>query len=254
MALNPKHQRIADALRSEITSGELAPGAQLPSEAELGQRFGVSRTTVRAALAALSNEGLIASETGRGSFVRQRRHLVYRPQEEFLPQPESAEMDQFMRARQAEGRPPTQTIEVAIVTPTPEIATRLALDDGQPAVVRRRVRCLDGEPFNTNDSYYPLSIVQGSQIMSPADIPRGANQVLTDLGYEQVRALDEVYVRMPSPDEAAQLRLGPGTPVAVHVVTGYTATGTPARVVVNVLPGDRHVIAWERKQTETGSA
>src|SRR5262249_29982265 len=99
-----------------------------------------------------------------------------------------------------------------------------------------------------------LAIVQGSQIMSPADIPRGANQILTDLGYEQVRALDEVYVRMPSPDEGARLRLGPGTPVAVHVVTGYTATGTPARVVVNVLPCDRHATAWERGRAETEPA
>ncbi|MBO0767873.1 MAG: GntR family transcriptional regulator, partial [Solirubrobacterales bacterium] len=66
------HALIADTLRQEITSGKLAPGAELPSETELSQRFEVSRGTVRQALGALRSEGLIAG--GRG-----RRALVNRP-------------------------------------------------------------------------------------------------------------------------------------------------------------------------------
>lgn len=248
MTVNPRHRQIADELRGSINRGERAPGSQLPSEADLGEQYGVSRTTVRSALATLTNEGLIASETGRGSFVRERRHLVYRPQEEFRPQPASPEMDRFMAARTAEGRTPSQTIDVAIVVPPPLVAERLRLGPGESAVVRRRVRNLDGEPYNTNDSYFPLRLVQGSEIMAPADIARGTGVVLTEMGYEQVRALDEVYVRMPTPDDVHRLALGPGTPVAVHVVTGYTRDGQPVRVVINILPGDRHVIAWERQR------
>ena len=244
----PKHRQIADELRARIARGELAPGAQLPSEAELGQEYGASRTTIRAALATLTNEGLTASETGRGSFVRERQHLVYRPQEEFRPQPASPEMDAFMAARVAEGRTPSQTIDVAIVVPPPAVAERLALADGAVAVVRRRVRSLDGEPYYINDSFFPLDLVNGSAIMSPADIARGASAVLTELGHHQVRALDEVYVRMPAPDEVHRLSLGPGTPVAEHVVTGFTEAGLPVRVVINVLPGDRHAIVWERER------
>lgn len=244
----PKHRKISDALRGQINRGELEPGAHLPSEAELGQTYGVSRITVRAALSALANEGLITSESGRGSFVRQPKHLVYRPQEEFRPRPATAELDTFMTERAAEGRTPSQTIDVAIVTPPPEVARRLGLQPDSTTVVRRRVRSLDGEPYYTNDSYYPIELVNGSEIMSPTDIGRGANQVLRELGYDQVRAIDELYVRMPSPDELHRLALGPGTPVAVHVVTGFTADGQPVRVVINTLPGDRHVIAWERER------
>ena len=141
---------------------------------------------------------------------------------------------------------PSQTIEVAIVDPPAEVAERLALGEGESAVVRRRVRSLDGEPYNINDSYYPLSLAQGTEIMQPGDIARGANEVLTEQGYEQVRALDEFYVRMPTPDEVRRLDLGPGTPIACHVATGITAEDLPVRVVVNVLPGDRHVIVYER--------
>lgn len=118
------------------------------------------------------------------------------------------------------------------------------------AVVRRRVRSLDGEPYYINDTYFPLELVDGSEIMSPADIARGANRVLAELGHEQVRALDELYVRMPTPDEVYRLKLGPGTPVAVYIITGITEQAGPVRVAINILPGDRHVIAWERHRPE----
>lgn len=248
MPAHPKHRQIADELRGRINRGELEPGDMLPSEAALCEQYGVSRTTVRAALSALANEGLVTSESGRGTFVRQRRHLTYRPQAEFRPRPASPEMDRFMTEHTAEGRQPSQTIDVAIVTPPREVARRLEQDDNAVTVVRRRVRSLDGEPYFINDSYFPLELVKASEIMSPTDIARGANQTLAELGYDQVRALDEVYVRMPTPDEVHRLQLGPGTPVAMHIITGITAEGKPVRVVVNVLPGDRHVIVWERQR------
>lgn len=54
------------------------------------------------------------------------------------------------------------------------------------------------------------------------------------------------YARMPTPDETRRLNLGPGTPVAYHICTGFTEADQPVRVVLNVLPGDRHIIAYER--------
>lgn len=64
-----KHERIAAVLAREIRSGRVRPGARLPGEVALARRFSVSRTTVRAALAALAAEGLIATRSGKGSFV-----------------------------------------------------------------------------------------------------------------------------------------------------------------------------------------
>ncbi|MEU5939047.1 GntR family transcriptional regulator [Micromonospora sp. NPDC047548] len=238
--------QIAQDLRSKIADGTLAVDAQLPTEADLTAQYGVARATVRQALAALVNEGLIVPRAPRGYFVRHRKPLFYRPQTEFRPQPKTPEMDRFMADHSADGREPWQSIDVAIVAPPPDVMQRLKLQEGELAVVRRRVRHLDGEPFNTNDSYFPLRFVQDTEIMRPVDIPRGANQVLAEHGYPQVRALDEIYVRMPSPDEVQRLELAPGTPVACHVCTGLCPDGTPVRVVVNILPGDRHVIVYER--------
>jgi DNA-binding GntR family transcriptional regulator len=54
-------------------------------------------------------------------------------------------------------------------------ADRLALSVADLVVVRRRVRYLNDEPFNINDTFYPFDLVQGSELVSPADIARGAS-------------------------------------------------------------------------------
>jgi GntR family transcriptional regulator len=242
----PIYHQIADELRARISDGSIPRGGKLPTEAELSATHEVTRATVRAALDILMNEGLIYASRPHGYFVRDREPMYYRPQEEFRPKPASPEMDQFMSEHSENGRKPSQTIEVAIVDPPEDVAERLQLKSGESAVVRRRVRFIDGEPYNINDSYFPLSLVQDTEIMQPGDIARGASQVLADQGYEQVRAFDEFYVRMPTPEEARRLELGPGTPVARHICTGTTADDMPVRVVLNILPGDRHVIVYER--------
>jgi len=61
---------IADALRQRIAAGDPPPGSLLPSEAALCGEYGVVRNTVRRALAALENEGLIETLPGRGRIVR----------------------------------------------------------------------------------------------------------------------------------------------------------------------------------------
>jgi GntR family transcriptional regulator len=64
-----KHQRISRILAREIRDGSRRAGERLPGEHTLAERFGVSRTTIRAALAELSEEGLITTRTGKGSYV-----------------------------------------------------------------------------------------------------------------------------------------------------------------------------------------
>lgn len=65
----PMFQLIYENLKREITSGDYAPGAQLPSESELCRAYGVQRDTVRRALQLLVRDGLIFKRPGRGSYV-----------------------------------------------------------------------------------------------------------------------------------------------------------------------------------------
>jgi DNA-binding GntR family transcriptional regulator len=66
----PPYLQIADDLRKAIRRGDLAPEAQLPSTAELVDRYGVARNTVRSALRLLNEEGLLVARQGSGVYVR----------------------------------------------------------------------------------------------------------------------------------------------------------------------------------------
>lgn len=65
----PLYVQLANVLRAMIESGELQPRAPLPSESYLQQEHGVSRGTVRMAVAILRDEGLVVTIGGRGTFV-----------------------------------------------------------------------------------------------------------------------------------------------------------------------------------------
>ena len=251
---SPKHEQLTATLRDRIEHDYYRDG-RVPSESSLVAEFKVSRTTVRAALSALQNEGLLRAQSGIGYFVRRTRHFVFRPQDEFRQKRvvdaaaltnavSFPEADSFMNA--AKDRSPVQRIDVRIVPAPDDVARRLNLAEGEFVVLRSRLRFLDGEPFQINDSYYPRDIAEGTDVMQPRDIGRGANQVLADHGFAQVRTLDEIWARMPRPDEVTRLRIPPGTPVAELIVTGFTAEGRAVRMVRAILPGDRNVITFDR--------
>jgi GntR family transcriptional regulator len=245
VARSTLYQQVASELRRSIYSGDLGPGDQLPTEMDLMRSHGVSRNTVRLALGELVNEGLVSRTPRRGTVVRDRRPLLIHPQRELEPRPGGAPREAFAFAVSQEGRVPGQEIEVLIVHPSEDVASRLGLADDGLAVVRKRLRYVDGQPFNTNDSYFPLSIVENSEIARPGDIMRGANSVLAELGHAQVRVVDDIWARMPNAVEAERLQLESGTPVVVYVRVGYDERDAPVRVAVSVLPADKHLIRYE---------
>jgi GntR family transcriptional regulator len=202
--------------------------------------------TVRSALDALASEGLITSQQGKNATVRDRRYMFHRPQADHEPRI-STTLDRFMALFERADRQPAQEIDVAVVAAPALIAERLRIEPGTRVVVRRRLRYLDGEPFNINDTYYPYDLAVQTEIMDPGDIPAGSNNVFIQrFGKDEARNIDEIYVRMPTPEEASRLQLTAGTPVACHYLTAYTADDEPMFVDVFVLPGDRHVIVYER--------
>src|SRR5205809_3017680 len=66
---SPIYRQLADQIGTRIRSGHLARGEQLPATRELAGLLGLNRTTISAAYAMLEEQGLIAGQVGRGSFV-----------------------------------------------------------------------------------------------------------------------------------------------------------------------------------------
>ncbi|KGM16979.1 hypothetical protein N867_12590, partial [Actinotalea fermentans ATCC 43279 = JCM 9966 = DSM 3133] len=120
-----KHERISSELAREIRSGRLRRGARLPGEVALAERFGVSRTTVRAALAELSEDGLIATRTGKGSYVLYDGEPLDNPQG-------------WARALASRGVDSRVRVLSVVAGRAPELAAHLP--DGARVVVVERVR------------------------------------------------------------------------------------------------------------------
>ncbi|WP_245868320.1 GntR family transcriptional regulator [Actinomadura meyerae] len=65
----PKWRQLADRIAARIESGELAPGDPIPSETALEAQYALARGTIRKAIAALREEGVIVTTRGKGSYV-----------------------------------------------------------------------------------------------------------------------------------------------------------------------------------------
>lgn len=77
MSSVPLHISISEKLRHQIDSGVYMPGEKLPSEHQMMNTFGVSRITVRQAIANLVSQGLVQTQQGKGAFVTPQRKVAY---------------------------------------------------------------------------------------------------------------------------------------------------------------------------------
>jgi len=217
----------------------------MPSEPELARDYNVSRQTARTAMQALERDGLVVVRPRRGRIVRSTQRLRWhlsefeRPDRTVLTTSDAWETD-----IESQGHDPArQDLQVEQITPPPSIAARLNLDPRTDrCVVRRHVRYIDGKPAIISDDYFDERIVRGTELAEPEDTSR--ENILAEAGYEQVYDTDEIITRMPTPEEIEPLEISPGTPVAEHIRTGYTAEDRPVRVMVSIVPGDVLILQY----------
>ncbi|MER5764926.1 GntR family transcriptional regulator [Streptomyces sp. NPDC002082] len=142
----PLYLKVAGDLRAAITAGEYGSGARLPAEDELARRYGVSRGTVRQALAALRTDGLITSRRGT-------RRVVLGGAGEAGG---VAELRSFTRWARSLGEDPGgRTVTVDRGEAGPEEAEQLRIDAGAPVYRVLRLRTLSGTPVMVERTTYP---------------------------------------------------------------------------------------------------
>lgn len=151
-ARRPLSDEIRDAIVTDfITSGAVAPGERLPTEAELCERYSVSRITVRAALRGLQATGLITVRQGHGSTVLPRTDTITSGLDRLCS------FDTF--ARDSGRTVDTAALEIVETAADGEVAGRLGIAEGDPVVIVRRVKLYDGEPVGWIVDYLPASVI-----------------------------------------------------------------------------------------------
>ena len=231
-------RQIADDLREQIKTGGFAPGAQLPSERVLSQRYEVAPQTVRQALALLKNEGLVLGQAGRGVFVRTSPPLIRLGTERFSRSRRAAGKSAQQAEAEAMGRSFRQEIlELAEVPAPAHIAGHLGVAEGDPVFRRYRREYVSDEPNQVAASYYRPEVVAGTAITEISTGPGGSYARLEEKGFTLTDFYEEFAARMPTPEEVRLLWLLPGTPVMTVLRIAYTAEG-PVEVFESVANAD----------------
>lgn len=243
---DPLYRRIAADLREQIRTGELKAGDQLPTEQELRDSYGVSRNTVRLAIAMLTNEGMVTTAPRRGTIVRERITVTYHASwAEARDRMSSDGADAFKSETAEQGRAAEyRDFGMRVVEASAETAERLQQGEGDALVSRVFTRYVDGQPSSIQDSQYPMDIAQECGLLTPHDVPGGAIRAMADKGHTEIGYVDELTARMPTPDESRRLELGAGTPVLVYVRTTYSKD-RPLRLTLTIFAGDRNRVVYE---------
>jgi GntR family transcriptional regulator len=247
----PLFRQLADELRSEIRSGKRPGGSRLPTESEFQADYGVSRTTARAALRLLETEGLVVTRKGYGSYVRERppirrvasnrRHAAHRASGKPIFDTEIEAQDQT---------PSRRMLEVGTTEAPADIAAWLRVKADEPVVVRRRLQLVNDQPVVLSASYFPLWLAQGTRLELPEPLSEGPDTAIENLGHRFAHVVEVVSARMPTPEEAQVLRLGPGSPVVRLLHIDYDADDRPLQVADDLYVGDRHELLFEWTEPE----
>ncbi len=221
----PRYQEIAEYLRRLIAASQ--PGDRLPSEAELCDRFGVSRMTVRQALSVLANEHLLIRRRGEGTFAAPR--VVAR----LLGSPLSFTESMRRRGLRASSR----LLHAGWIEPSVEDRAALHLPLGSRAVVVERLRLADERPMAIERVVTPPSCAG----ILDQDLEHGSlHDAFERLGRIPTRAQARVSARRATDIERRLLGLDPDGVLLSERRTIDDQEGTPIEHTETLYAAERY--------------
>ncbi len=192
----PLHRQLFLVLHDEIDRGIIGPGEALPTEQTLCDQFGVSRITVRRALADLAERGYIERRRGVGSFVR--RHGPADESDRLGP---GSSYLQGLRQTQFETE--VDVIELGVRRPPRIIAEMLETSGELLEILRVRRQRRTGEPLMVTDAWLPADLVD--VLTEPALRQGPLYELLANVGAVADRVRHEITAEIAGPRNARLL-------------------------------------------------
>jgi GntR family transcriptional regulator len=226
----PLYLQLAGMLRKQIERGELRGGEGIPTEAELGERYAISRATVRQALGLLVEEGLIIRQRGRGSIVAPQHPLNYMV----------AELRGFTEALMAKGlAPKIRLLTHETITPPPEIAGLLGLDSDASALFFERLAVADDGPILLDSGYIPtrLEVELSAEALANQPIYR---LLEAQLGLPIIGLRQAISAVSAGPRESALLAVPPGAALLQITRLAYVPRDRPVLYGLGLFRADRY--------------
>jgi GntR family transcriptional regulator len=227
----PVYFQIAIDVRRRITGGEWSDGQRVPSEPELARDYGVSRDTLRQAIAELVKDDLLERRHGSGTYVRlQRRPLIY-------------DLNLTVGALASKWRDSNfdnraEVIEAGLLDPTDELRHRLQIARSGTAVYMVRRVFINDRPTVLYRSWFRSELVPGLE--TAPRLTGSLSKVLAeDYGLVAARSETELEVVRPTREETALLKVEHHIPLVMITVTTYLENGLPLEHAQLAWVGDR---------------
>ena len=227
----PLYYQVEHVIRQRITSGEYAPGSQIPSENELSREMGVSRVTVREALRELVRDNMLVKVQGKGTFVAQHPSTGL-PAMKFTGFLEEL-YDQVQKVSVKE-------VEISRVPVTDELRKLLKLDPAESELFRiKRLRHVNDAPYAFTINFLPVEI--GQQIREKELLRVPLLWILQEeLKIPITRAHETVEAAAADPEVAERLDIPLLSPVMHVKRVMYTEPDRPLELVESYYRADRY--------------
>lgn len=196
----PRYLQLVRYLAAIIRAGELPPEMQLPPERTLAELADVSRVTIRKAMGALADEGLLDQRRGSGTFVK--------PVAGKLEQSLSSLISFTENIRQRGQTPSSVVLEQGLFVPDRDEFLILGLAPSSRVARIKRLRSADGIPLTIETSTVPADILP-----DPSVVETSLYQVLREQDRAPVRAIQRVTACNLTAKDAELLHLNPGDAV-----------------------------------------
>lgn len=227
-------RQIEDRMRHDIISGMWKPGERLPTESELAARFNVNRHTVRRALGALRDSGMVRIEQGRGSFV-QDDVIDYAVRRRTRFSENIANMER---------RPSGKLVRAGAVSSTNQVATSLGLRRGTKVVLVEAVNLVDGRPISIVAHYFPHARFKGLD-----DVYRETRSITMSLRQfgvdDYFRKISRVSARLPDADDAHLLGMARAQPILYTESINVDQDDQPIEYSIGRSAGHRLQLVFE---------
>ncbi len=222
-------RQIADRMRLAINNGDFDETGMMPPEMTLAARFGVNRHTVRSAMAALAEEGIVRPIQGIGTRIERRDRLRF-------PISKRTRFSQGLgnQARDIENKMLEAATEVAPST----VAEALGLPIGALCVRMETVNSADKRPISRATHYFPADRFGGiGEIFGRT---RSITASFRELGVaDYVRRSTEISAIHAEGDDIRHLKLSPGAIILVATAVNTDLEGTPIQFSRTRFAADR---------------
>lgn len=223
----PLYLRLQSRIKAAIDAGALAPLAALPGEREIAETFGVSRVTVRKALSALVEQGLLMQRQGSGTFVAQPPRKMEQP----LSRLTSFTEDMRLRGLTASARWLSREVSLA----SPREAMRLSLSPSDTVARLRRLRIADAVPMAIECATIPTRYLP-----DPESVETSLYDALAARGALPVRALQRLSATNLAAADAALLDTHAGAAALEIERLSFLEGGAPVEFTQSFYRGDAY--------------